>query len=102
MTSATRTEGGGVEADLEGRGMGEVGVRRRNGWDERIRGSKVVERSGGMEVQDRMIRREGWWRRGKGVNESKISDHLDPKPPAYPRGASSLQLFSCIPLTQII
>lgn len=66
MTSATRTERGGVGADLEGRGMGEVGVRRRNGWDGRIRDGKVVERSGGMEVQDRMIGREGWWRRGKG------------------------------------
>lgn len=39
MTSATRTEGVGVGADMEGGGDGKE---RRNGWDGRIRDGRMV------------------------------------------------------------
>lgn len=50
MTSATRTEGVGVGADMEGGGLGkgEEG-RRRNGCGGRIRGGRVVGPSGKVE-----------------------------------------------------
>lgn len=51
MTSATRTEGEGVGADMEVVEMGkEEGGGRKNGWDGRIRVYRVVGPSGEVKM----------------------------------------------------
>lgn len=80
MTSATRTEAVGVEAYIKGGGMGKgEGIGRRNGWDERIRGGRVVGLSREVEIR----KGKGRWgggneREGKEVKEvrSVISQRL--------------------------